>query len=194
MSGEEQPATRGVAMAEAHRETKRIREKMEESIREPVEETARLSRAQIQAGERTAQIGADLLQTSFDMFQRNVVATMGFVAETAQRSTHECAQLFGDNAGDKSKPEQSPRTLTGTAGNISNQWLGFARQWGQRNIDHWNLLIGCRTPQAFIEAQGKIFSDNVEDFVLIWRLEAERSARVGEIAARNAKRAARIAD
>jgi len=183
-------------MTEAHRETKRIREKVEESIREPVEEAARLSRAQIQAGERTAQTGVDLLQTSVDMFQKNVAATMGFIAEAAQRNTQECAQFFGHNAGDENKraTEQAPRTLTGAAGNISNQWLGFARQWGQRNVDHWNLLIGCRTPQEFIEAQGKIFSDNVEDFVLIWRLEVERSARVGEIAARNAKRAARIAD
>jgi hypothetical protein len=191
----EQPGTRVWIMMEAHRETKRIRDKVEENIREPVEEATRLGREQIQAGERTAQMGVDLLQTSFDLFQRNVAATMGFVAETAQRSTHECAQLF-DKAGDKSKraAEQTPRTLTGTAGNISNQWLGFARQWGQRNIDHWNLLIGCRTPQELIEAQSKIFSDNVADLALIWRLEAERSARVGEIAARSAKRAAKMAE
>jgi hypothetical protein len=183
-------------MAEAHRETKRIREKVEDNIREPVEEAARFSREQMQAGERTARTGADLLQTSFDMFQRNVAATMGLVAEAAQRNTQECAQFFGHNAGDENKraTEQTPRTLTGAAGNISNQWIGFARQWGQRNIDHWNLLIGCRTSQEFIEAQGKIFSDNVTDFALIWRLEAERSARVGEIAARGAKRAARMAD
>jgi Phasin protein len=169
-------------MAETRREsrTQKIRDQVERAAHETVEEVARTGREQIEAGERTAQSGVDLLHTSFELFQRNV-ELIGLLKEVSERNIRRCAELLG-SASEEAERATAQAARTGektTLSNVSSEWIRVAQQRAQRNIEHWNRLIESRTPQEFVNAQSSVFRDNLEDALHVWQMVADRSLRLG---------------
>jgi Phasin protein len=169
-------------MTEARRDARhqRTREPPEDVLRESVEQVERFGREQRRVGERAAQTGADLLQSNVDMFQRAVESTTGFVMDMAERNAEGYTRPFG-SATDKTR--QATR-LAGTLEDISvaditAEWLNFVPRQARRNIEHWNAMMHCRTPQDFVTTQSELFRDNLDDALQSWRRIVERSMQVG---------------
>jgi hypothetical protein len=196
-------------MTEARREARhqRTREPPEQVLRESVEHVDRFGREQRRVGERAAQTGADLLQSNFDMFQRAVESTTGFVMDMAGRNADGYTRLLG-SATDKarqataqsSRKVEAATALAGTledipVADITAEWLNFVSRQAQRNMDHWSAMMKCRTPQDFVTAQSELFRDNLDSAMQSWRLVVERSmqvgAKVGRKVTESAERASR---
>lgn len=178
-------------MTEARREARhqRTREPPEDVLRESVEQVERLGREQKRVGERAAQTGADLLQSNVDMFQRAVGSTTGLVMDMAARNAEGYTRLLGSATARQATRQSSTKVeaaaaLAGTLEDISvaditAEWLGFVPRQAQRNIDHWNAMMNCHTPQDFVAAQSALFRDNLDDALQSWRRIVERSMQVG---------------
>jgi len=156
-----------------------------------VEQVERLGREQRRVGEHAALTGADLLQSNVDMFQRAVESTTGFMMDMAGRNAEGYKRLLG-SASDKARQatRQSSRkveeatALAGTledvsVADITAEWLSFLPRQARRNIDHWQAMLNCRTPQDFVTSQSALFRDNLDDALQSWRRIVERSMQVG---------------
>jgi hypothetical protein len=179
---------RKIKMAESSREarTQRMREEVERATHETTEEAARVGREQIQAGQRTAQAGIDLLQTGFEVFQRNVELTMGLIKDVSERNMRGGSELLREEAQKGAlQSTRSEEATAATVSELSSEWMRIVQSQTQRNMEYWTTLMGCRTPQDFLNAQSSLLRDNLEDTWRMWQVVASRSSRLGGTLVRN---------
>jgi len=179
---------RKIKMAESSREARnqRMRDDVERATHETAEEAARVGREQIQAGQRTAQAGVDLLQTGFEVFQRNVELTMGLIKEVSERNIRGGSEFLNEEAQEgASQSARGEEATAATLSELSSEWMRIVQSQTQRNMHYWTTLMGCRTPQDFLNAQSSLLRDNLQDAWRMWQVVANSSSRVGGTLARN---------
>jgi hypothetical protein len=180
-----------MTVAETRRETKRTIEAAESAILQPAEETERIGRSQMEAGQQAAQAGVDLLRTNVQVVQRTLESTMELLSEIAERNAKGYLRLFGTTS-DRAQQatQQSSRNVeamfavTGTVSELWGEWISFAQKRARQNLDHFSSLMSCRTSQEVLAAQNELVRDNVEDLLQRGRRMAERSMQVSENAGR----------
>jgi phasin family protein len=67
---------------------------------------------------------------------------------------------------------------------LSGEWLRFAQERVEQNMQHFDELLGCRTPHEYLALQTRIARDNFEALLQSVRRTAERSTRSADEAAR----------
>jgi hypothetical protein len=171
-------------------------------IRYSAEQATRLSRDQIEAGQQAAQASIDLLRTNVEVFQRTVESTMDFMVQMVGRNANGAGRTVGGTNPKARPPTQSSRNgetiiaMTGALSDIWGEWVSFVQKRARHNVDHWNLLFSCRTPQDFVIAQSELLRGDMEDFLESGRRIAVKSLRlspVGRKIARITERASRAA-
>ena len=132
--------------------------------------------------------GIDLLQSNAEILLNLVESTMRLATELTERNVNQYSRLFG-GAQERTREatERSSRsnaetmgTLCNTIGEISAEWMRFVQRRAQKNVDRWQTLVSCRTPQDFVAAQSSLMQENLEDFVQGWRRATNKSARASE--------------
>ena len=61
---------------------------------------------------------------------------------------------------------------------ISREWLNFTRECMEQNVNQFESLLRCRTPQDITAVQSEILRDNLESFLQCARRIAKISMRV----------------
>jgi hypothetical protein len=179
-----------IKMAETRQASKlhRSHDEAEDAIRETSAQTSRLSHEQLKAGEAAAHQGIGLLQANADLARHTTEIWLSLITRMAEDSTKEYVRVFSSSGrGAQQAAQQSSRVTRGAAGtvggnlnDISKEWINFVQRRAQRNVDHWNSLINCRTPQDVMAAQSTIFRENFEELLASWRRIAERSLNLRE--------------
>jgi hypothetical protein len=156
-------------------------------IRHSAEHATRLSRDQIEAGQQAAQASIDLLRTNVEAFQRAVESTMDFMAQMVGHNANGAGRATGGTNPKARSPTQSARNgettiaMTGALSDIWGEWVSFVQKSARHNLDHWNLLFSCRTPQDFVIAQSELLRGDVEDFLESGRRIAVKSLRLSPV-------------
>jgi phasin family protein len=113
----------------------------------------------------------------------------------AERSMEQLTRLFGLSG------ETARQTVQQSSSNIqamvesttiiadglqelSGEWLRFAQERVEQNMQHFDELLGCRTPHEYLALQTRIARDNFEALLQSVRRTAERSTRSADEAAR----------
>lgn len=148
----------------------------------------RTARTMSEAGERATRAGADAIERNAERF--NVSWRKGNEAANrlAERSMEQVGKAFGLSG------EAARQTLQQSSGNIqailesttiiadglqdlSGEWLRFAQERLERNMEHLDQLFGCRSPHECMALQTRIVRENLEALLQTARRAAERSTR-----------------
>jgi phasin family protein len=163
-----------------------------ETTRRATEQTAR---SLSDAGERTTRAGAEAFQRNAERLNvswRNGSETANRIAE---RSMEQLTRLFGLSG------ETARQTVQQSSSNIqamlesttivadglqelSGEWLRFAQERLEQNMEHFDQLLSCRSPHEYLALQTRIARDNFEAMLQSTRRAAERSSRSADQAVR----------
>jgi hypothetical protein len=142
--------------------------------------------------ERTAHTGADMVQRNAEAIQQAWQSG----SELATRSTEQFARALGITGEEaQSARQQSLRNLEAVAQSnttlaqagqkISLECFEFTRKRMAHNLDWFDALMRCRTPQELAAVQSDFVRDNLEDLLQASRRMAEIWIRMADEEVRN---------
>jgi len=163
-----------------------------ETTRRATEQTARnLS----DASERTTRAGAEAFQRNTERLNVTWRSGSETANRIAERSMEQLNRLFGLSG------ETARQTVQQSSSNIqamlesttivadglqelSGEWLRFAQERLEQNMEHFDQLLSCRSPHEYLALQTRIARDNFEAMLQSTRRAAERSSRSADQAVR----------
>lgn len=166
-----------------------------EATRKAADQTARSGRAVADAAERTGRAGAEAAQRSSERVLSSWRSGTDAANRITEQSLDRWAKMFGFT-GDTAR-----QTMQQSSGNIqamletttiisdglqdlSGEWLQFAQDRAQQNLEHFDRLLECRSLQDWMALQTQIARDHFEAFLESARKTSERSTQVADEAAR----------
>jgi hypothetical protein len=181
-------------MAE-QRPDKTAQEAVQDTTRKMTDETARVTRAIADAGERAGRANVEILQSNAETFQKVLQSGSELASQLTARSSDQFARAFGLTGSEAQQAtQQSSRNLALIAQsstvlahgiqNISTEWFGFVRKQVEQNVGTLDALMRCRTPQEFMAVQSDLVRGSLNDLIQSTRKIAEVSVRMTDEATR----------
>jgi hypothetical protein len=75
---------------------------------------------------------------------------------------------------------ESSSALAGMTQRISREWLNVTRERMEQNLNRFESLLRCRTPQDLAAVQSEFLRDNFESFLECARRIAETSIQMAD--------------
>jgi hypothetical protein len=149
--------------------------------REGTEEASRIAQISTDVSNRAARAGTEILEQS----------SVEIAARLTERSADQFGRVWGifgeevHKAAQKSPDNfdaiiQSSSVLAKVTQSISREWANFMRKRMQQNLNRFERLLRCRTPQDMTAVQSEILRDNLESFLHCARRVAETSMQVAD--------------
>jgi hypothetical protein len=177
-------------MAQPRQAEKDMAEAGHEATRRTAGQAAHTARTMTDAAERTARTGADVLQRNSEQIRQTFEAGSDVAARIAERAFGQFARVFGVVTGENAQhtTRQSARNmesilhssaiLADGVQTISREWLTFAQNRAERNMERLEALTSCRSVQDLIAAQTDLVRDHLEDLLQTTKRVAEVSTRM----------------
>lgn len=157
--------------------------------------TEQAARSLSDAGERTARAGAETFQRNAERLNMSWRSSNEAANRMAERSMEQFSKLFGlsgetarqtvqQSSSNMQAMLESTTILTDGLQDLSGEWLRFARERLEQNMDHFDQLLGCRSPHDYIALQTRIARENFEAMLQTAHRISERSTRSADEAAR----------
>ena len=163
-----------------------------ETTRRATEQTAR---SLSDASERTTRAGAEAFQRNAERLNDSWRSGSETANRLAERSMEQWTRLFGLSG------ETARQTVAQSSSNIqamlesttivadglqqlSGEWMRFAQERLEHNMEHFDQLLGCRSPHEYLALQTRIARENFEAMLQSARRASERSTRSADEAAR----------
>src|ERR687887_427951 len=174
-------------MANLRQDVKSARQAGQDTSRKMADETSRSARTMADFGERTARAGADMVRRNADAIQQAWQSG----SELATRSTEQFARALGISGEEAQQArQQSVRNLEAIAQSssilahaieqVSRECFEFARKRMAQNLDWFDALMRCRSPQELATVQSDFVRDNLDDLLQTSRRMAEISMRMAD--------------
>ena len=112
---------------------------------------------------------------------RAAVNQFGRALGLSADGTHTATQQSSENI---DAIMQSSAIIIEVTQSISREWMDFARERIEQNLNRFDSLLHCRTPQDFAALQSELLRDNLESFLQCARRVAEKSVHVADESAR----------
>ena len=158
------------------------------------DQTARVGQAAAEAGEQVARAGADMLKQNVETLQNTWRSGLEAATSVMGRSREQFGRTLGLSGEEAQKAteatERSARNAqtllySGTAaarvmGGMSQEYFQMVRHQVEKNLDHMNKLLTCRTPQDFAAAQSDIVRETVETALESSRRIADMSLKMAD--------------
>ena len=163
-----------------------------EATRRATEQTARnLS----EAGERTTRAGTEAFQRNAERLNMSWRSGSETANRMAERSMEQLTRLFGLSGETARQTMQQSSTniqamlesttiIADGLQELSGEWLRFAQERVQQNMDHLDQLLGCRSPHEYLALQTRIARENFEALLQSARRASERSSKSADEAVR----------
>ena len=166
-----------------------------ETTRKVSDQATRSAREMSDAAERAVRTGAETAQRNSEQFLNSWRTSADAANQLAERSLDKWSKMFGVT-GDK-----ATQTIQQSFGNtqavletttmladgfrdLSGEWTRFLQERAEQNLEHFERLMGARSPQDWMASQSEIARDQLESFLQIARRTSERSMRLADEAAR----------
>jgi len=168
-----------------------IQQAARETARRTTEQKTRMAGVAADASEKAVRAGADIMQTHAEAVQKTFQSGATTAAGLTERSAETFGRVMGLSGEEAQKAVQksvgnldailqSGTVLAEVTQRLTGQWVDFARERLERNMDRLERLVHCRTPQEFAALQSEIVRDNLEEFLNYSRRAAEQSMRTAE--------------
>ena len=168
------------------------------------EQASRVAQFSTDAGERAARAGTEILQRNVETAQEALQSSAELAARLTERSADQFGRIcgiFGEEAhkaAQKSSDNfdaivESSSALAGMTQRISREWLNFTRERMEQNLNRFESLLRCRTPQDLAAVQSEFLRDNFESFLQCARRIAETSIQVADQATKRTAEAVEAA-
>ena len=165
-----------------------VTEAVREAAREGAEQAGRIVQVSTDVSERAARAGTEILQRNAETLQEALQSSAEIAARLTERSADQFGRVFGisgeeaHKAAQKSSDNldaiiQSSSVLAEVTQSISHEWVNFTRERIEQNLDRFDSLLRCRTPQDISAVQSEILRDNLESFLQCARRIAEMSVQ-----------------
>jgi phasin family protein len=157
--------------------------------------TEQAARTLSDAGERTARAGAEAFQRNAEHLNMSWRSGNEAANRFAERSIEQFNKLFGlsgqtarqtvqQSSSNMQAMLESTTIIADGLQDLSGEWLRFAQERLEQNMDHFDQLLGCRSPHEYIALQTRIARDNFEAMLQTAHRISERSTRSADEAAR----------
>ncbi len=178
----------------AHQPEQETLEASREWTRRAFDHTAQTSRTMADAAERTARAGADAVRRNADSFADHWQSSSDAANRIMEKSMNHVSKLFGlsDNAAQTVQQSasnmqsviDSTSLLAGGMQGISEEWMRFAQDRVENNLERFDEMIGCRSIQDCFALQAQLARDNFEALLQSARRTSELSTKMADQAAR----------
>jgi len=182
--------------AQAARETaQQTTQAAQETARKSAEQAERVAQAAVDANGQVARAGAEIMQRNAEAVHqalRSSTEMMARIAESSAAQLSRAMTISGDEAQKavhRSSTNvvamlQSSAALAEATEGIWLETANFARDCMQHNLERFDHLLRCRTPQELVDLQSGAFRDNFGELLGCVRKVAEKSMRMAEEANR----------
>jgi hypothetical protein len=157
--------------------------------RKAANQSTQTVRSMADATERTARAGAEAVRRSAETtngFWLNGSETAGRIA---QRSMDEISRMLGMNgdlaretiqqsSGNVQAVMESTSVVASGMQEVAGEWMRFAQEQVEQNLDHFDRLRQCRNVQDYLVLQTQIARENFEAFLQSARRTSERSTQI----------------
>jgi hypothetical protein len=153
---------------------------VQEAAREGAGQASRIAQISTDVSERAARAGTEILQRNAEI-----------AARLTERSADQFGRVYGifgeevRKAAQKSSDNldaiiQSSSVLAEVTQSISREWVNFTRERMEQNLNRFESLLRCRTPQDMAAVQSEFLRDNLESFLQCARRIAETSMQMAD--------------
>lgn len=162
-----------------------------ETTRKGAEQAERLTQAAVDANGHVARAGAEIMQRNAEAVHHALQSSTEMAARLAERSAAHMSRTMafsGDEAQRAVQQSssnmvamlQSGAALAEVTQGIWLKSANFARDCMEQNLQQFNHLLRCRTPQEFVALQSSAVKDNFGGLLGCVRKMAERSLRMAD--------------
>jgi hypothetical protein len=164
---------------------------MQEEAREGAGQASLIAQISTDVSERAARAGTEILQRHAATVQEALQLSAEIAAHLTERSADQFGRvcgIFGEEAhkaAQKSSDNldaiiQSSSVLAEVTQSISREWVNFTRERMEENLNRFESLLLCRTPQDMTAVQSEFLRDNLESFLQCARRIAETSIQMAD--------------
>jgi phasin family protein len=157
--------------------------------------TEHAARGLSEASERTTRAGAEAFQRNAERLNVSWRSGSETANRMAERSMEQLSRLFGlsgetarqtvqQSSSNIQAMLESTTILADGLQDLSGEWLRFAQDRLERNMEHFDQLLGCRSPHDYLALQTRIAREGFEAMLQSARRACERSTRSADEAAR----------
>ena len=163
----------------------------EDATRKAADQATRSAREMSDAAERAVRTGAETSQRNSEQ----ILSSWRNSADAANQFAEKWSKMFGvtgDSAtqamqqsfGNTQAVMETTTMLADGFRDLFGEWTRFLQQRAEQNLEHFERLMGARSPQEWMASQTEIARGQLEAFVQIARRTSERSTRLADEAAR----------
>lgn len=175
----------------SHESTQSGQSTAREAARKTAEQTARMTGAASQANEQAMRATSDMMRRSAETAQNAFQSGVSMATRITERSADNLGRAMGFSGDEAQKAVQkscgnleaivqSSSALAEVSQRLTGDWVNFVRERLDRNMDRFEALFRCRTPQELAAFQSEILRDNLEGLLSYSRRAAEQSMRIAE--------------
>ena len=168
-----------------------VTEAVQEAPREGAEHSGGIAQISTDVSERAARVGTEVLQRNAETVQEALQSSAAIAARLTERSADQFGRMFGISGEEAHKAArkssdnvdaiiQSSSVLAEVTQSISREWVNFTRERMEQNLNRFESLLRCRTPQDLAAVQSEFLRDNLESFLQCARRIAETSIQVAD--------------
>jgi hypothetical protein len=172
-------------------QTDNVTQAVQEATREGVEQADRIVKISTDVSERAARAGTEILQRNAETVQEALQSSAEIAARLTEKSVDQFSRVFGISGEEAHKAAQkssdnidaiihSSSVLAEVSQSISREWVNFTRERMEQNLNRFDSLMRCRTPQDFAAVQSEFLRDNLESFLQCARRIAEKSMQMAD--------------
>lgn len=172
-------------------QTDNVTQAVQEATREGVEQPDRIVKISTDVSERAARAGTEILQRNAETVQEALQSSAEIAARLTEKSADQFSRVFGISGEEAHKAAQkssdnidaiihSSSVLAEVSQSISREWVNFTRERMEQNLNRFDSLMRCRTPQDFAAVQSEFLRDNLESFLQCARRIAEKSIQMAD--------------
>jgi len=166
-------------------------ESLHETSRRAADQASQTSRTMSDAAERTARPGSEAFRRNAETVSNTWRNSGEAASRIAERSVDQFSKLFGltgetaretmqQSAGNVQALIESSTFVVDGLQNVSGEWMRFVQGRIEENLDHFEELLGCRTPQECMALQTRLMRDNIEALLHSARRAAEMSTKLAD--------------
>jgi hypothetical protein len=161
-----------------------------ETTRRAADQASQVGRTMSDAAENTARAGSEAFRRNAESISTTWRESSQAATRIAERSMDQFSKLFGltgdgaretmqQSAGNVQALIDSSTVVVSGLQNASGEWVRFLQNRIEENLDHFEELLGCRTPQ-----KTRVVRDNLEALLQSARRTSELSTKLADEAVR----------
>lgn len=150
--------------------------------------------------DRAARAGTETLQRNTDRLNESWRRGSEAANRLAERSMEQFRNLFGfsgetgrqtiaQSSSNLQAVVESTSLMADGMQDVSGEWLRFAQERMEQNMEHFDQFLTCRDPHEYVALQTRVLRDNFDALMQTTRRASERITQTVDRAARKVSEA-----